>query len=83
MDPILLFLKDDILLEDKGEANSVQRKALRFWLSKDQKLYKRSFFGLYLLCIHPEVVKPPLEELHKGIYGNHSEGRSLAHMALT
>ena len=43
MDPIVLFLKDDILPEEKGEADKVRRKALRFWLSKDQKLYKRSF----------------------------------------
>ena len=30
MDPIVLFLKKDILLEDKSEANKVQRKAPRF-----------------------------------------------------
>ena len=27
MDPIVLFLKDDILLEEKGEVDKVQRKA--------------------------------------------------------
>ena len=57
----MLFLKEDILLESKFEANKVRRKAPHFWLSKDQKLYKRSFFGSYLLCIHPEVVKLLLE----------------------
>ena len=35
MDPIVLFLKDDILPEEKGEADKVRRKALRFWLSED------------------------------------------------
>ena len=44
MDSIVLFLKDDILPEENGEADKVRRKASRFWLSKDQKLYKRSFF---------------------------------------
>ena len=82
MDPIVLFLKDDILPEEKGKADKVQRKALRFWLSEDQKLYKRSFSRPYLLCIHLEVVEPLLEELHEGIWGSHTGGKSLSHRAL-
>ena len=35
MDLIVLFLKNDILLEEKGEADKVRRKAPRFWLSED------------------------------------------------
>ena len=35
MDFIVLFLKEDVLPEDKSEAKKVQRKAHRFWLSKD------------------------------------------------
>jgi len=53
MDPIMLFFKEDILPKEKSEADNLRRKAPQFWLSKDQKLYKRFFFGLYLLCIHP------------------------------
>ena len=30
MDPIALFLKEDILLEEKSEIDKVQRKAPRF-----------------------------------------------------
>ena len=44
IDFIVLFLKEDILPEGKSEVDKVQRKAPQFWLSKDQKLYKRSFF---------------------------------------
>ena len=83
MDPIVLFLKDDILPEEKGKANKVRKKAPRFWLSEDQKLYKCSFFGPYLLCIHPKAVEPFLEVLHEGNYGSHTGGRSLSHRALT
>ena len=83
MDPIVLFLKDDILPEEKGEVDKVQRKALQFWLSKDQKLYKCPFSGPYLLCIHLEAVKPFLEELNEGICGSHTGGRSLSHKVLT
>ena len=35
MDSIVLFLKEDILLEWKSETNKVRRKALRFWLFED------------------------------------------------
>ncbi|XP_075654750.1 uncharacterized protein LOC142624906 [Castanea sativa] len=83
MDPIMLFLKDDILFEKKGKANKVRRKAPWFWLFEDQNLYKCSFSRPYLLCIHLEVVEPLLEELHKGICGGHMGGRSLSHKALT
>jgi len=83
MDSVVLFLKEDILPEDKSEADNVRIKAPRFWLSEDQKLYKRSFFGSYLLCVHPEAVELLLEELHEGICGSHTGGRSLSHRALT
>ena len=83
MDPIVLFLREDILPEDKSEANKVRRKAPRFWLSKDQKLYKRSFSRPYLLCIHPKASELLLEELHEGICGSYTGGRSLSHRAIT
>ena len=83
MDPIIQFLGKDILPEDKSEAEKVRRKAPRFWLSEDQKLYKRSFSGPYLLCIHPEVLELLLEELHEGICGSHTGGRSMAYKAIT
>ena len=83
MDLIVLFLRKDILPKDKSEADKVRRKAPRFWLSEDQKLYKRSFSGPYLLCIHPETSELLLEELHEGIYGSHTRGRSLSHRAIT
>ena len=79
MDPILLFLEKDILPKEKSEAEKVRKKAPRFWLSEDKKLYKRSFSGPYLLCVHPEASELLLEELHKGICGSHTGGRSLSH----
>ena len=83
MDPIISFLKDDILLEEKSEAVKMRRKVPRFWLFEDQKLYKRSFSRPYLLCIHLEATELLLEELHRGICGSHTRGRSLAHRAIT
>ena len=83
MDPIILFLREDVLSEDKSKVNKVRRKAPRFWLSEDQKLYKRSFFEPYLLCIHPEALELLLEELHEGICGSHTGGKSLSHRVIT
>ena len=83
MDPIVLFPREDILPEDKSETDKVWRKVPRFQLSEDQKLYKRSFSEPYLLCIHPEALELLLEELHDGICGSHTGGRSLPHKAIT
>ena len=83
MDPILKFLKSDLLPEDKLEAEKVRRRAPRYWLSEDKKLYRRSFSGPYLLCVPPETAESILEELHEGICGSHTRGRSLSCRALT
>ena len=83
MDPILKFLESDTLLEEKIEAEKIRRKAPRFWLSEDKKLYKRSFSGPYLLCIHFEMSESFLEELHEGICGSHTGGGSLSHRVIT
>ena len=83
MDSIVLFLKEDILPECKFEVNKLWRKAPWLWLSEDQKLYKCSFSGPYLLCIHPKTVELLLKELPEEICGSHIRGRSLSHRALT
>ena len=83
MDSIIQFLREDTLPEERIEANKVRRKATRFWLSENQKLYKRSFSRPYLLCIHPEMTETLLEELHEGICGSYIGGRSLAHRTIT
>ena len=76
-------LREDILPEERMEADKTQRKATTYWLSEDHKLYKRSFSGPYLLCVHPELTESLLEELHERICESHTEGRSLARRAIT
>ena len=83
MDSVIQFLREDTLPEERIEVDKVRRKATRFWLSKNQKVYKRSFLGPYLLCVHPEMTESLLEELHEEICGSHTSGRSLAHRAIT
>ena len=83
MNSIIQFLKEDILPEERLEADKVRRKATRFWLSENQKLYKRSFSGPYLLCVHLEMTKSLLEELHEGICESHIGGGSLTYRVIT
>ena len=83
MDSIIQFLREDTLPEETIEADKVRRKATSFWIFENQKLYKRSFLGPYLLCIHPEMTESLLEELHERICGSHIGGKSLAHRAIT
>ena len=83
MDSIIRFLKEDILPEEKIKADKIRRKTTSYWLSEDHKLYKRSFSGPYLLCVHPELTESLLKELHERICGNHTGRRSLAHRAIT
>ena len=56
MDPIIEFLTKDKIPDDESEANKIRRVASRYWLSADRKLYRRSFGGPYLLCLHPGKV---------------------------
>ena len=83
MDSISLFLEKDILPKEKSETEKVRRKAPRFWLSENRKLYKRSFSGPYLLCVHFEASESLLKELQEGVCGSYTGGRSLSHRAIT
>ena len=83
MDSIMRFLRKDILPEERMEADKIRRKATSYWLSENHKLYKCSFSRPYLLCVYPELTESLLKELHKGICGSHTRGRSLTHRAIT
>ena len=83
MNPIIEFLAEDRVPDDESETNKVRRVASRYWLSTDRKLYRRSFRGPYLLCLHPGEINELLAELHEGVCGSHVGGRSLAHRAMT
>ena len=83
MDSMIQFLKEDTLPEERLEADKVRRNATRFCLSENQKLYKRSISGPYLLYVPPKTTESLLKELHEGICGSYTGGRSLAHRAIT
>ena len=76
--PIVSYLKDDTLLDDKGGARKLKVQVAWFVVMKDV-LYKRGFSRPYLRCLSPEEVDYVMREVHEGIYGNHSRSRSLVH----
>ena len=83
MDPIIEFLAEDRVPDDESKANKVRWVASRYWLSADRKLYRRSFGGPYLLCLHPGKVNQLLVELHEGVCGGYVGGHSLVHRVMT
>ena len=68
------------LQNTSGQTHKVRVQAARFTIIGGH-LYKRSFTGPYLRCLSHSEAQYVLAELHEGICGNHSGGRSLAHRA--
>ena len=83
MDPFVSFLVDGSLPTNVKEAEKLRRMSSHFLLSKDKKQYQQSFGGPYLLCLLLNEVARLLAELHEGICGSHSRGRSLSHRVMT
>ncbi|KAL5562544.1 hypothetical protein UlMin_032291 [Ulmus minor] len=81
MDPIISFLRDGMLRADKFEARRLRFRSARYFLDKG-KLYKKGFSSPSLLCLDEDRGKFTLEEVHAGVCGNHSSGRTLAHRIL-
>ncbi|KAL5580020.1 hypothetical protein UlMin_012462 [Ulmus minor] len=81
MDPIISFLRNRTLPEDKFEARRLRFRSAHYFLDKG-KLYKKGFSSPILLCLDEDRGKFTLEEVHAGVCGNHSSGRTLAHRIL-
>ncbi|GKV21714.1 hypothetical protein SLEP1_g31668 [Rubroshorea leprosula] len=80
-DPILFFLRDGTVPEDRQEAMKLRRKASRYTLV-DGVLYKRSFSLPLLRCLNPYEAEYALREVHEGVCGSHVGARTLAHKVL-
>ncbi|KAL5555727.1 hypothetical protein UlMin_037963 [Ulmus minor] len=81
MDPIIAYLRDGTLPQDKFEARRLRYRSARYFLDKD-KLRKRSFSSPSLTCLNEDQAKYVLQEVYEGVCGNHSSGRALAHKVL-
>ncbi|KAL5549382.1 hypothetical protein UlMin_004613 [Ulmus minor] len=81
IDPIISFLRDGMLPADKFEARHLRFRSARYFLDKG-KLYKKGFSSPSLLCLDEDRGKFTLKEVHAGVCGNHSSGRTLSHRIL-
>ena len=76
--PLVSYLRDGVLPDEKEAARRLKVQAARFVLIKDV-LYKRGFSRPYLRCLGVEEADYVMREVHEGICGNHSGTRSLVH----
>ena len=81
MDPIMAYLRDGTLPQDKFEARRLRYRSAMYFLDKD-KLRKRCFSSPSLTCLNEDQAKYVLQEVHEGVCRNHSSGRALAHKVL-
>ena len=78
MTPIVAYLKDVRLLEEKNEAGKLRIRSARYILM-DEVLYKRGFSQPYLRCLVPNEANYVLREVHEGACENHSGARALVY----
>ncbi|XP_022032551.1 uncharacterized protein LOC110933647 [Helianthus annuus] len=74
MTPIIQYLQEGILLENKAEARKIQNRAL-FYEINGGILYRRSFLGPLLRCLDPQDASYLIREIHEGICGIHAGPR--------
>ena len=76
MTPIIQYLKDGYLPEDKKQARLLRLKAARYILY-DEQLYRRGFSIPLLKCVDLTEGNYILQEIHEAFCGNHSRGSHL------
>ncbi|XP_022019209.1 uncharacterized protein LOC110919244 [Helianthus annuus] len=74
MTPIIQYLQEGILPENKAEARKIQNKALFYEMNRGI-LSRRSFLGPLLRCVDPQDASYLIREIHEGIYGIHAGSR--------
>jgi ribonuclease HI len=80
-DELVGYLQKGDLSKDKKAAVKLKVKAAQFTLINNT-LYKRGFMLPLLKCVSQEEGDYILQEIHEGVYGNHSGSRVLAHKAV-
>ena len=81
MTPIVSYLKDGRLPEEKDEARKLRVRSARYVLM-DEVLYKRGFSQPYLRCLASNKANYILRKVHEGACGNHLGARSLVHKVI-
>ncbi|XP_073045532.1 uncharacterized protein [Primulina eburnea] len=77
MTPLIEYIKEGKLPEDRTQAVKIRKQVPRFALLNDV-LYRRSFQGPLLKCLSGEETEYVLREIHEGCCGEHLGGTALS-----
>jgi hypothetical protein len=79
--PFIDYIREQKVPTDKNLAEQIIRRAKSYVLVGD-KLYKwGTTYGVLMKCVPREEGKNILEEIHKGVCGNHASSRTLVSKA--
>jgi ribonuclease HI len=79
--PFIDYLREQKVPSDKNLADQLIRRGKSYVLVRD-KIYKRcTSSGVLMKCVPREEGKDILEEIHKGVCGNHASSRTLVSKA--
>jgi hypothetical protein len=79
--PFIDYIREQKVLSNKNLAEQLIRRAKSYVLVRD-KLYRwGATSGVLMKCVPREEGKDILEEIHKGVYGNHASSRTLVSKA--
>nr|GEX42263.1 reverse transcriptase domain-containing protein [Tanacetum cinerariifolium] len=81
MTPIVDYLKEGTIFEDKKEARKLRLKARQYELMEGI-LYRRSFLIPWLRCVGPLQVEYVMREIHEGSCSMHAGPRSVVAKAI-
>jgi hypothetical protein len=80
-EPFIDYIREQKVPTDKSLAEQLIHRAKSYVLVGD-KLYRRgATFGVFMKCVPREEGKDILEEIHKGVCGNHASSRTLVSKA--
>ena len=79
--PLRRYLEENILPIDVLEAKRIRYRSTQYTIINGE-VYRKRFSKALQRCIVDEEVEQILEDIHSGICGNHTGGKSLAHKVL-
>ncbi|KAK0578128.1 hypothetical protein LWI29_005447 [Acer saccharum] len=75
------YLEENVLPEDAVEAKRIKYRSTQYTILRGE-LYRRGFSKVLQRCVACEETRKILKDVHSGVYGNHTGGKSLAHKVL-
>ena len=75
--PMMAYLTDGVVPEDRTEARKIRVKAPRYVI-QDGALYKRGYLQPLLKCVEIPEGKSLIREIHEGPNGSHQGARTTA-----